>query len=127
MTLPQEIEQQISDRKDELVKDMKTDNDRQIGYYQGFCAGHEAGATEWAGKAEEQIDAALHKERNAMQAKITGMETKYLEQIRGLVDALNEIGNGPFPINQAELEEWLLKTKRDARAALAKYKEVENG
>lgn len=48
MTLPPNIQQQISDREDELVKDMKTDNDRQIGYYQGFCAGHEAGATEWA-------------------------------------------------------------------------------
>lgn len=58
---------------------------------------YEAGATEWAGKAQS------------------------------VVDFLEEIGNGPFPINQKELEEWLLKTKRDARAALAKYKEVIGG
>lgn len=56
-----------------------------------------AGATEWAGRAQL------------------------------VIDLLEEIGNGPFPINQKELEEWLLKTKRDARAALAKYKEVGNG
>ncbi len=55
------------------------------------------GATEWAGKAQP------------------------------VIDLLDQIGNGPFPINQAELEEWLLKTKRDARAAFAKYKEVTNG
>lgn len=47
-------------------------------------------------------------------------------KVQPVIDFLEEIGNGPFPINQKELEEWLLKTKRDARTALAKYEEVEN-
>jgi hypothetical protein len=46
------------------------------------------------------------------------------ERAAGLVDALEVIGNGSFPITQKELEEWLLKTKRDAREVLVKYKEV---
>jgi hypothetical protein len=62
-----------------------------------YAQNYVAGATEWAGKAQP------------------------------VIDALEEIGNGPFPINQKELEEWLLKTKRDARAAIAKYKEVSYG
>lgn len=66
-------------------------------YLRGFKDGKKAGATEWAGRAQP------------------------------VIDFLEEIGNGPFPINQKELEEWLLKTKRDARTAIAKYKEVSNG
>jgi hypothetical protein len=96
MTLPKEIQQIIEDREIELTEKMPLTNDHQTGYYQGFSKGYTTGATEWAGRAQD------------------------------LVDALEEIGNGSFPINKTELEEWLLKTKRNARNALAKYREVSN-
>lgn len=52
-----EIEKQISDRADELTLKMPIDNDYQVGYVQGFIAGHEAGAKEWAGRAQGLLDA----------------------------------------------------------------------
>jgi len=57
MTLPREIEKQISDRGDELTEKLKTDTPFNIGYIQGFIDGHEARATEWAGKASGLADA----------------------------------------------------------------------
>jgi flagellar biosynthesis/type III secretory pathway protein FliH len=104
MTLPQETIDKIkinaakaTNKRDEQLRERSKDYGRRLAFLDGYEEGHNAGATEWAGKAQ------------------------------GLVDALDKIYNGPFPINQTELEEWLLHTKRDARAALAKYKEVGNG
>lgn len=55
--IPPEIEKQITDRSDELTLKMPIDNDYQVGYVKGFEAGHESGATEWAGRAQELADA----------------------------------------------------------------------
>jgi hypothetical protein len=98
MTLPPEIQKQISDREDELIKDMKTDNDRNIGYYIGFCDGHEAGATEWAGKVQGY--------------------SNLLSEMRDCLSAVLMI-NDVRPLQDSELIE-------DINNALAKYKEVSN-
>jgi len=94
MTLPQEIEKQISDREDDLVKDMKTDNDRNIGYYQGFCDGHHVGATEWAGKAKPVLD---------------------------LLEKMVEEFTGAAEMSDKDYDKELIKK---SKAAIAKYKEV---
>lgn len=44
------------------------------------------------------------------------------ERAQKMADVLDNIGNGPFPITQKELEEWLLKTKAMARKALEQWK-----
>lgn len=102
MTLPQELSDKIKADAENYAGVMVWVNKNPKGEEQLFyeyiaATSHQAGATEWAGRAQP------------------------------VIDFLEEIGNGPFPINQKELEEWLLKTKRDARTAIAKYKEVSNG
>jgi len=56
MTLPQEIQKIIDARELELTEKMPLTNDHQTGYYQGFSKGYQAGATEWAGKAQDLAD-----------------------------------------------------------------------
>jgi len=95
--LPPEILKIIEDRGYKLTEDFKMDNDVQTGYYHGFLAGHEAGATEWAGKAQESV--------------LT------LELINTWIDEC--MGHGK--LLDAD------KAMQIIDAALAKYKEVSNG
>jgi hypothetical protein len=55
----------------------------------------------------------LHIENMELTYKIDDLR----DQAQRMADALNTIGNGPFPVTQKELEEWLLKTKSMAREA----------
>lgn len=90
MTLPKETLDKINAEADLYGFVIPYDGSNTF-YIEDKVKGYQAGATEFAGKAEEQIEAALHKERNAMQAKITGLEIGYLKQIKGLVDALEQL------------------------------------
>jgi hypothetical protein len=116
MTLPQTTINRINAEAEKYGFVVPYDGSNKF-YNDDKVKGYKAGATEWAGKAEEQIEAALHEERNAIQAKMTGMETGYLEQIKGLVDTLKWI-QMHCPI------EAIVDDAIDA--ALAKYKEVGN-
>ncbi|HEX6431807.1 MAG TPA: hypothetical protein VF008_29150 [Niastella sp.] len=57
-------------------------------YDKGMYHGFVSGAAIYTDKAQELIDEALHKERNAIQAKMTQMEAGYLKQIQCMADAL---------------------------------------
>ena len=86
---------------------------RLFGYKEGYIAG----ATEWAGKAQEE-------------------RMWYLKRIQSLKDTLDKIIHAPIPANDREYISWLVTSKNiaggaisndDAEVEVAKYKEVGNG
>jgi len=102
MTLPQETIEVIKSNAESYAGVMVWVNQNPKGEEQLFyeyiaATSHQAGATEWAGKAQ------------------------------GVADLLNQIGNDQIPTTQEELIIWIATAKHLARAALAKYKEVTNG
>lgn len=97
MGIPKETQDRIAADADKeypfdgIISDVSANEHRRnIGRYR---VGYIAGATAEAEKTDTAIDAALHKERNAMQAKMTEMEIGYLKQIQGLADALEALLN----------------------------------
>lgn len=92
--LPPEIEKQISDRADELTLSMPIDNDYQVGYVQGFIAGHDAGAKEWAGRAQGLVDA-LEKINEKVRHWDDDRGRRIIEQITyPALAKYKEVGNG---------------------------------
>lgn len=121
--LPEEIEIQIS--KDAITNDVANRNEN-YDFRSGFRRGYAVGATAWA----------MWKVRHdGLEAAYLALQMEQLllkQQAQCMADALDIIGNGPFPITQKELEEWLLKMRSMARKALQQFKdgkgkEVENG
>jgi hypothetical protein len=107
MSIPSEIELQISDREDELTATMKTDNDYQIGCQHGFGNGYRIGATEWAGKAQGLVDfiqkaldqhdknkESLLKEWPQLAGRINEAEFEWINEAKGLLVKYKEVGNG---------------------------------
>lgn len=58
---------------------------------EGYQKVYIAGATAEHEKIEAAIDSAIHKERNALQAKVTQMDMDWLKRAQVLVDALEAI------------------------------------
>jgi hypothetical protein len=65
-------------------------------YNEDKVKGYQAGATEWAGKAD------------------------------GLIEFMEYVINFPPAMSKSAMSEWIDKIRDDARTGLAKYKEVEN-
>lgn len=85
----------------ETIKKIKAEAERYADQFKHGAGYREPayadGATEWGGKAQE------------------------------LADTLEQIQNAPVPYNTAEMESWIETARNLAAAALAKYKEVNNG
>jgi hypothetical protein len=86
----------------------------------GFVA-YTKGAMAEAEKTEVAVDKALHTERNAIQAKMTEMETGYLKQINNLLDVLQKIVHAPVPANEREYISWFVTAKNIAGGAISDY------
>lgn len=79
-----------------------------------------AGATAEHEKTEAAIDAAIHKERNALQAKVTQMDIGWLKRSQVLVDALEAIiKNGENVRSTYRVDKLYIKI---ARKALEQWK-----
>lgn len=108
--LPEEMQERIkADAEDATGK--RFPGDAVNFEYLEYHAGYIAGATAEAEKIEQAIESALHKERNAIQVKITGMEVGYMKQIRELVKVLGFIrANGlcseSTALIDAALQQW---------------------
>lgn len=123
MALPQTTIEKIkadaakaTDKRDEKLRDGSKDYGRRISFLDGYEEGHVAGATEWAGKAQEK-------------------EAWYLKRIQSLRDTLEQIIHAPVPANDREYMSWFVAAKNiaggaisddDAEVEVAKYKEVAN-
>lgn len=102
MTLPKETQDKIKADAENYAGVMVWINKHPKGEEQLFyeyisATSHIAGATEWAGKVQE------------------------------LVDAMEIISKAPMPTNAHERESWVSAARATVVTALAKYKEVSNG
>lgn len=99
--LPVQFLESISNEADEVTNEKA--NGRSTAYKYGYRDGYFIGATAYApwkvkydelqATIDDKIDKALHAERNAIQVKMTEMETGYLKQIQRMADALGKISN----------------------------------
>jgi len=122
MTLPKELSDKIKAGAENYAGVMVWVNKNPKGEEQLFyeyiaATSHQAGATEWVGKAHEK-------------------EAWYLKRIKSLRDTLEKIIQAPVPANEREYIAWFVTAKNvaggtisndDAEIEIAKYKEVSNG
>lgn len=121
--LPADVQERIkADADDAHLEVLKHSS---LPYSRGYRTGYIAGATAEAQNIDKAVEAALHKERNAIQAKITAMEVRYLKQIQRLLDVLKSIEHAPVPANDREYISWFVTAKNIAGGAISDY-EAEN-
>jgi hypothetical protein len=121
MTLPKETQDKIKTDAENYAGVMVWINKHPKGEEQLFyeyisATSHQAGATEWAGRAHEK-------------------DAWHLKRIKSLRDTLEQILHAPVPANEREYMAWFVTAKNvaggaisndDAEIELAKYKEVNN-
>lgn len=121
MNIPKEtIEKIKADAENYALKmvwiNKEPQGQEQLFYEYIAATSHEAGATEWADRAQDK-------------------EVWYLKRIKSLRDALEQILHAPVPANESEYMAWFVTAKNvaggaisndDAEIEIEKYKEVEN-
>lgn len=109
--------QDATNAKEKQLKESPIrDYDRMVSELYGYNKGYIAGATAEHERTEDEIDKAIHAERNKMQAKFNASDKQWAAllreqnvQARVLVDALSDIASGkvlPQFIASMALEQW---------------------
>lgn len=129
--IPEEIQNEIIADAKRIKRTLIRKTDGDVIYIEGYGEGYVAGATAWApwkvkydelqATIDDKIDAALHAERNAIQAKMTEMETGYLKQIQSMIDTFQMIVNAPVPANEREYISWFVTAKNIAGGVISDW------
>lgn len=129
---PQRIKEESAkyvNKRDEALQRRPIDYSRRMGMLDGLEEGYIAGATAENERTEDEIDKALHAERNKMQVKFSELDKQYAallkeqrERAQDLVDALEGIDNSPTPYNEREMKSWIETARALVSEALAKWK-----